>query len=359
MQKKKEGMQKLKTFDYSNLADCKLNSNIINMLSEIYERKGRQSLFLFQKTVELEKLVNIAKIQSTEASNRIEGIITTEKRINEIMKEDATPRTRDEQEIMGYRDVLNTIHQNYEHIKINANFILQLHRDLYKYSAGNFAGKYKITDNIIEEKDGTGSRRIRFIPLKAYLTPEAIEKACIEYNVANSALQTEPLILISIFILDFLCIHPFNDGNGRMSRLITLLLLYKNDFFVGKYISIEKIIADTKEDYYKALEISSQGWHENKNNPMYFVEYMLRIILNAYKQFEDRVITVQNAKLTKGEQIKYLFDTNPWKISKKEIKTLFPDISEPMIEVTLKTLLNKGYIIKYGKGKNTKYAKKV
>jgi Fic family protein len=202
-----------------------------------------------------------------------------------------------------------------------------------------------------------GNKRIKFAPLAAYLTPNAMEKVCIEYAKAKNTLQVEPLILIPIFILDFLCIHPFNDGNGRMSRLLTLLLLYQNEFMVGKYISLEKIIASTKEDYYDVLERSSNAWHENQNDPMYFVEYMLRIILNAYKQFEERVITVESFKLTKAEQVRNVFQTKLGKVSKKEIKTLLPHISEAMIEVTLKSLLDENYIEKIGAGKNTKYAK--
>jgi Fic family protein len=347
----------LKNFDYSKILDRKFSSTVLSLISEIYEHKGKQNLFLMQKAESLESLVNIAKVQSTEASNRIEGIVTTEKRINEIMQEKTMPKTRDEEEIMGYRDVLNTIHENYEHIKTSSSFILQLHRDLYKYSSGQFAGKFKSVDNFIQEEDSLGNKRIKFAPLAAYLTPNAMEKVCIEYAKAKNTLQVEPLILIPIFILDFLCIHPFNDGNGRMSRLLTLLLLYQNEFMVGKYISLEKIIASTKEDYYDVLERSSNAWHENQNDPMYFVEYMLRIILNAYKQFEERVITVESFKLTKAEQVRNVFQTKLGKVSKKEIKTLLPHISEAMIEVTLKSLLDENYIEKIGAGKNTKYAK--
>jgi Fic family protein len=347
----------LKNFDYSKILDSKFSSSVLSLISEIYEHKGKQNLFLVQKTDSLESLVSIAKVQSTEASNRIEGIVTTEKRINEIMQEKTMPKTRDEEEIMGYRDVLKTIHENYEHIKVSPNFILQLHRDLYQYSTGQWAGKFKNTDNLIQEEDSLGNKRIKFAPLEAYLTPDAMEKVCIEYANAKNKLQVEPLILIPIFILDFLCIHPFNDGNGRMSRLLTLLLLYQNDFVVGKYISLEKIIATTKEDYYDVLERSSYAWHENQNDPMHFVEYILKIILNAYKQFEERVITVESFKLSKAEQIKNVFITKLGKISKKEIKALLPHISEAMIEMTLKSLLDEGFIEKIGAGKNTNYIK--
>lgn len=347
----------MKDFDYLKLLDLKFNSNIVALISEIYEHKGKQTLFLSQNPEGLESLINMAKIQSTESSNRIEGIVTTERRINEIMADKTTPKNRDEEEIMGYRDVLNIIHGNYDYIKITQNFISQLHRVLYKYSSGQFAGKFKNTNNFIQEIDELGNKRIKFTPLEAYLTPDAIEKICNEYNNVKNTTQIEPLILIPIFIIDFLCIHPFNDGNGRMSRLLTLLLLYQNGFMVGKYISLEKLISNTKEEYYTSLEKSSYLWHENNNDPMYFVEYMLRIILNAYKQFEERIILVENSKLTKAEQIKNLFDAKVGILSKKEIKTLLPHISEPMIEITLKSLLDEGYITKVGAGRNTQYIK--
>lgn len=187
------------------------------------------------------QLVEIAKIQSTEASNKIEGIYTSDERLRALVKDVTRPKTRNEREIAGYRDVLNTIHENHDYIPPKPSIILQLHRDLYKFEGFDIGGKYKSADNVIEEEDSYGNKFVRFRTVSAWETPEAIEELCKAFNEAMVTEKIEPLILIPMFILDFLCIHPFNDGNGRMSRLLTLLLLYRAGYIVGKYISIEKL----------------------------------------------------------------------------------------------------------------------
>jgi len=347
----------MRIFNYELLKKITIDSETLSLISEIKELKGKQNFFTGMKKAKLDKLVQIAKIQSIEASNRIEGIVTTEQRINDLYHEKTTPRNRDEEEIMGYRDVLNTIHESYEYIPLKPNFILQMHKDLYKFSAGSIGGNYKAVDNYIQEEDSEGNKRIRFKPLQAFLTPDAMHNICDEYGKALNLCNIEPLILIPIFILDFLCIHPFTDGNGRMSRLLTLLLLYQNGFTVGKYISIEKLIEKTKGGYYDSLQASSTSWHENKNDTLYFVKYMLQVIIAAYRDFEQRVLTVTEKKLTKAEQIRELFNTHLGKLSKAGIKKLLPNISEPMIEKTLKQLLATGYIKKVNSGRNTAYVK--
>lgn len=305
----------------------------------------------------LESMLKVAKIQSTGASNRIEGIYISEVRLNELVLEKAEPRNRDEQEIAGYREVLNTIHENYEFIVLKPNVILQLHRDLYTYSPFSNGGCFKNIDNVIEEVDIEGNRRIRFQPLPAYETPGAVESLCNEFLKAIEKSEVDPLLLISKYILDFLCIHPFNDGNGRMSRLLTLLLLYQNDYIVGKYVSMEMIIEKTKESYYETLQQSSVGWLEEKNNYAPFIKYYLGVILSAYKEFGSRVETIRNQGLNKTERIRYIFSNKVGKVTKSEIAALCPDISITTIEKALSDLLKEEYIIKVGGGRSTAYIK--
>ena len=347
----------MRQFDYEQLKKLSIDAEVLALVSEIKELKGRQNFFMGQKKAKLDKLIEIAKIQSTDASNRIEGIVTTEKRLCELFAQKTTPKNRDEEEIMGYRGVLNTIHENYEHIPLKPNYILQMHRDLYKFSHGAIGGKYKIVDNYIQEIDEQGNKSIRFKPLEAFLTPDALEKICEEYDKALNLYIIEPLLLIPNFVLDFLCIHPFSDGNGRMSRLLTLMLLHQSGFIVGKYISIEKLIEKTKDKYYDALQQSSQKWLEEGNTALPFIKYMLQIILAAYRDFEYRVLIVSEQKLTKAEQIKELFNDHLGKVTKAEIKKLLPNISEPMIEKTLRDLIKAKIIKKVDGGKNTAYVK--
>ena len=331
------------------------NSNIINLISKIHEYKGKQSYLLDTKKNTLETLLKVAKIQSTSSSNKIEGIYTTDKRINEIVNQKLEPKNRNEEEIAGYRDVLTLIHENYKFIDINQNTILQLHRDLYKYTGYGYGGKFKNSQNYIEEENQKGEKKIRFTPLSPIETPIAIEDLCKNYNELVNNETCDLLVLIPIFILDFVSIHPFNDGNGRMSRLLTLLLLYKADYMVGKYISIEKIIEETKDSYYDTLEKSSINWHNNENDYSYFVEYYLGIILNAYKEFDSRIKLVENKKITAYDRIIAIFKDNIIPIDKAFIINKCPNLSETTIERTLNTLLKEDKIVKISGGRYTKY----
>jgi len=285
----------MRDYNYKEKWQKLLIPDIVQKLTLINEFKGEQRLFIEAHKDELNELVEIAKIQSTEASNRIEGIFTADDRLKNLVQEKTTPRNRDESEIAGYRDVLNIIHESYEYIPINANYFLQLHRDLYKFIGDVDGGVFKTGDNIIRERDEKGNEKIRFKPVPAWETPESLDALCVAYKEAKN--EADPLILMSMFILDFLCIYPFNDGNGRMSRLLTLLLLYQSGFIVGKYVSIEKIIEESKETYYEVLQDSSISWHENENDYKSFVNYMLGVVVNAYKEFETRVKLVTNPKL--------------------------------------------------------------
>ncbi len=331
------------------------NSNIINLISKIHEYKGKQSYLLETKKDTLETLLKVAKIQSTSSSNKIEGIYTTDKRINEIVNQKLEPKNRNEEEIAGYRDVLSLIHDNYDFIDINNNTILQLHRDLYKYTGYSYGGKFKNSQNYIEETNEQGEKKIRFTPLSPVETPIATQDLCKSYNELVTNESCDLLVLIPIFILDFVSIHPFNDGNGRMSRLLTLLLLYKANYLVGKYISIEKIIEDTKDSYYDTLQKSSINWYNNENDYSYFVEYYLGIILNAYKEFDSRVNIVENKKITSYDRIISIFKENIIPIDKAFIMNKCPDLSETTIERSLNRLLKEDKIVKISGGRYTKY----
>ena len=347
----------MRNFDYSKKWKRLLTPEIVALLTQIHEYKGEQSLFIEAKADTLTQLVEIAKIQSTEASNKIEGIYTSNARLKALVKDKTTPKTRNEREIAGYRDVLNTIHESHDYISIRPNMILQLHRDLYKFEGYDIGGKYKTADNIIEEEDGQGNKFVRFRPVPAWETPEAIENLCNEFDKALGTGTIDPLLLIPMFILDFLCIHPFNDGNGRMSRLLTLLLFYKAGYIVGKYVSMEMLIEKTKETYYEALQTSSIGWHENENSYEPFVKYYLGIIIKAYNEFENRVEHLKYRKLSKSERIKTIIDKKVGKITKKEIMELCPDISKVTVERTLTDLVKSGYIAKVGSGPATGYVR--
>lgn len=335
------------------------NSNIINLISKIHEYKGKQSFLLETKKDALDTLLKVAKIQSTSSSNRIEGIYTTDKRINEIVNQKLEPKNRNEEEIAGYRDVLSLIHENYNFIDINQNTILQLHRDLYKYTGYSYGGKFKNSQNYIEETNEKGEKKIRFTPLSPVETSIAIQELCKSYNELVGSESCDLLVLIPIFILDFVSVHPFNDGNGRMNRLLTLLLLYKANYLVGKYISIEKIIEDTKESYYDTLEKSSVNWHENQNDYSYFVEYYLGILLNAYKEFDSRINVVENKKITSYDRIVPIFKDSIVPIDKAFIIGKCPDLSETTIERVLSRLLKEDKIIKISGGRYTKYKWKI
>ena len=333
----------MRYFDFEKNYNKLLTPEIVAYLTQIHEFKGFHSDVESQKEI-LAELVEIAKIQSTEASNRIEGIITTDDRLKMIVKEKTMPKTRSEKEIAGYRDVLATIHESYEYIPIRSNMILQLHRDLYKFSGSSVGGNFKAADNVIAEELPDGTRRVRFEPVPSWETPEAVNKHTMD-----------PLILIPMFILNFLCIHPFSDGNGRMSRLLTLLALYRCGYNVGQYISIEKLISDTKESYYEALQESSYNWHEEKNDYEPFVKYMLGIIVAAYRDFTDRAALLTNKAMSKPDRIREVIKGTLGKITKAEIMEQCPGISQTTVQRALNELLKNNEIIKIGGGRYTSY----
>ena len=346
----------MREFNYRKIGERAWDSKTLGLIAAIYKEAGKQELFLAKSPESLDKLVEIAKIQSTEASNAIEGIVTTNLRLRQLVEEKTTPKNRAEEEIAGYKDVLSLIHESYEAIPLSKNYILQLHKILYNHMNNPIAGRTKDVQNYISATYPDGSSRILFAPLEPYETEEALERICEEFNRAVGNMELEPLLAIPIFIHDFLCIHPFNDGNGRMSRLLTTLLLYRNGFFVGKYISLEAKINKHKDLYYKALQESQHGWHEGKEDFMPFVKYLLGIILSAYKDFEDRMEIVQ-PKVPSKEMVRKAVLQKIGYFTKQDIRELCPSLSISSIEGGLRELVAEGAIRREGQGKSTKYAR--
>ena len=344
----------MRTFNYTALKNKKWDNEIVAYIAQIHEHKAKQELFLKQKPQELEKLVEIAKVQSAEFSNEIEGIKTTNTRLKQLVSEKTAPKNRDEEEIAGYRDVLNIIHESYEYIPITPNYILQLHKMLYSHSPKAIGGTFKSVQNYISGSDANGKNYTIFTPLSPLETPIAIQNICEEFNKAIAENYVDPLILIPIFIHDFLCIHPFLDGNGRMSRLLTTLLLYRCGYLVGKYISLEAKIAKTKSLYYDALEQSQKDWETGKDNPESFIKYLLGTIISAYRDFEERVEIV-SSKASAIEMVMKAISTIIGKFTKSQIAELCPNLSVKSIEGALKKLANEEKIKKCGTGKNTFY----
>lgn len=347
----------MRDFNYGKLRNIKWDNEVLGLVAQIHEYKGKQTLFLKQKPATLEKLVEIAKIQSTESSNKIEGIVTTATRIKQLCDQKTTPRNRDEEEISGYRDALSLIHESYEYIPIKSSYILQLHQVLYRYSQRGIGGRFKNTQNYITEIKESGEQIVRFMPLDPFETPTAIEKMCESFNRETDACEVDPLILIPAFIVDFLCVHPFNDGNGRMSRLLTTLLLYRAGYVVGKYVSLESKIEKTKESYYKALEKSDINWNNGENDLTPFIKYILGTVLAAYRDFEQRVILVED-KSSAIDLVRNAVNNTIGKFTKSDIMELVPSVGKTSVENSLKILIEEGVIGRDGKGKATFYFRK-
>ncbi|MBQ9769559.1 MAG: Fic family protein [Clostridia bacterium] len=344
----------MRPFNYSEIKNQKWDSEILGLIAAIYKEAGKQDLCLKMRPEELKGLVGIAKIQSTEASNAIEGIMTTNTRIRQLVEEKTTPKNRDEQEIAGYRDVLSIIHESFDAIPLSRNCILQLHKIMYSHINNPMAGQTKNVQNYISATYPDGHTEVLFTPLSPFETPEALDKICSEYNRVIGNMELEPLIAIPIFIHDFLCIHPFNDGNGRMSRLLTTLLLYKSGFFVGKYVSLEAKIAKNKDLYYDALRSSQDGWHEGKEDAVPFIKYLLGTILAAYKDFGDRFAIIED-KLSAVETVRKAAMNMIGRFKKQDICQLCPSLSLSSVEGALRKMVASGELRREGKGKSTCY----
>ena len=347
----------MREFNYSKYKDYKWDSEILGLVSGIHEYRGRQELHLTQKPAVLDKLVEVAKVQSTESSNAIEGIFTSNTRLNQLMQSKTTPRNRDEEEIAGYRFVLDMIHESYEYIPISSNYILQLHQNLYRFTNRSIVGHFKNSDNHIVARDENGIEHVMFEPLSPLETPIAIDRICEEFNRVSATEEVDTLLLIPIFIHDFLCVHPFNDGNGRMSRLLTTLLLYRAGYVVGRYVSLEKKIADLKDLYYDSLNMSQNGWHEGEDDPTPFIKYILKTIIAAYKDFEER-IEIIDIKEPAIEQVRAAVYKKIGKFTKSEIMEMCPKLGRASVENSLTALVNEEVLERRGRGRGTYYVRK-
>ena len=347
----------MKRFDYSFLEKGLLPAGLVNVVSAIAELRARENQLKDDYPEVFTRLESIAKVQSVKGSNAIEGIVTSEQRVNEIVNQNSAPLNHNEAEIAGYRDALNLIHESHDNLDIRERDILRLHEIMLSYAPVS-GGAYKQSDNVILEVDATGQRRVRFAPTPANETAAAMEQLVLAFMDARSNYNVNQLLLIPCFVLDFLCIHPFADGNGRMSRLLSLLLLYRNDFNAGKYISFEEQINKGKWDYYEALRLSSNGWHENTNSYFPFIENFVATLLYCYKELDKRFAVVHAKKVNKRERVEATVLNSLLPISKREVCYVLPDVSPTTVEAALAAMVRNGIADKVGSGKNTKYIKR-
>lgn len=350
-----KGAPRMRGFDYTRLHPGLLTQRTMDLLAAVHERRGRQASDLAVGRDVLEALVEVARVQSAGASNRIEGVRTSDARLRAIMGERTDPRSRDEEEIAGYRDVLATIHESHDFIEPTPGVILQLHRDMYRHTPLSGGGRFKDSDNEIVGVRADGTRYVRFRPVAAAATPDAVERLCAALREGLAAGAVDPVLVSMEFVLDFTCVHPFTDGNGRMSRLLTLLLLYRCGYEVGKYVSIEKEIERTKGDYYEALAASSSGWDEGANDPGPFVRYMLGAVLAAYRDLEERVGAVSAARMTKAERVEEALRSSVGRVTKARLMEMLPGVSQTTVERALGALVAAGRIEKVGAGRSTGY----
>jgi len=344
----------VRRYDYSFIKETVVPADIMSLTNRMAAMKEREQERKKKDPKAFAALESIAKIESVKGSNAIEGIVTTDKRIEEIVSKNSAPLNHSEMEIAGYRDVLNLIHANHDSIVLNEDTILSMHRMMMSYMPRG-GGAYKKDDNMILNVDGEGRRSVGFMPVSAGETPGSMEQLILAYIDARDS-GLDPLILIPCFVLDFLCIHPFQDGNGRMSRLLSLLLMYKSGIDVGKYISFEGQINGFKGSYYESLKRSSKGWHENANDYIPFIEHFILMLFTCYKELDMRFTVVGEKRMNKGNRIEGTFSFYP--ISKMEIRKRLPDVSSRTIEVKLSELLKEGKIEKIGTYKDARYVKK-
>ena len=336
------------------LANLRFDARQLATLRALGEYRGKQRLYIAQSPEALGDLKQVAVIESTESSNRLEGVVVSKERLKSLVLKNAVPKSRSEQEIAGYRDALSLIHENAGEMPFSENMILQLHGILYRYLAQP-GGHWKASNNDIVERHPDGTTRVRFRPVAAHLTPVAMRALIARHHAALDQHSADPLVLVPLVVLDFLCIHPFSDGNGRVARLLTLLLLYQFDYAVGRYISLERIFEESKESYYETLEASSQGWHEEAHDIRPWLDYFWGALLRGYKEFEERVGTIEHGRGAKGDRVRadILKRSLPFSIS--EIETACPGVSRDMVRVVLRAMKSEGLIASTGKGRGAKW----
>jgi Fic family protein len=338
------------------LAKLRFDTQQLATLRALGEYRGKQKLYVAQSPEVLSDLRQVAVVESTESSNRLEGVVVAARRLKSLVLKNATPQSRSEQEVAGYRDALGMIHESGEQMPFSEGTVLQLHGTLYRYMPQP-GGHWKATNNNdIIERHPDGSSRIRFRPVAAHLTPMAMTDLIARYRTALDQHLADPLVLAPLVILDFLCIHPFPDGNGRMARLLTLQLLYHFDYAVGRFISLERIFEESKESYYETLEASSEGWHEAVHNIAPWLDYFWGALLRAYKEFEERVGTIKRGRGAKGDRVRAEILKRQLPFSISEIEEACPGISRDMVRLILRAMKTEGLIAPTGKGRGAKWS---
>ena len=345
----------MRKFDYSFLNNGMLPASFVNLTSSIAELKTMAGVRKEEYAQIFAALEAVAKVQSIKSSNAIEGIVTSDERIAAIVNQNSAPLNQNEAEIAGYRDALNEIHSGYEHIDFRQSDILRLHEMMMSFAGYEYGGQYKTDDNVILEIDADGNRRVRFRPAPASETPRAMEQLELAYLAARGDANINQLLLIPCVILDFLCIHPFRDGNGRMSRLLSLLLLYKNGFDAGKYMSFEEQIDSSKAYYYEALRQSSAGWETNENSYFPFIENFLSMLYMCYKELDKRFAVVHGKKITKKARVEATVLNSLPPLSKADICKILPDVSTTTVEAVLGEMVKTGSVKRIGAGRATRY----
>ena len=344
----------MRSFEYGYYLETQLSHTLLMTMRSLGEFRGRQTLYADQFPEVLDTLRRVAIVQSTESSNRIEGITVAPGRVEALVSKKTKPRDRSEQEVAGYRDVLASIHANHTNLQLSTRLIPDWHRALYRFT-GEKGGKWKEKDNAILEVRPDGRQTVRFRPVSALATPEFMNHLLTLFKQAMDSKETDPLLLIATFILDFECVHPFKDGNGRVGRLLTLLLLYQTGYEVGRYISLERIVEESKETYYDALYKSSQGWHEGKHDLRPWWNYFLGMLTAAYKEFEDRVGTIISARGAKREMVRSAIERLPERFTIGDLKRACPGVSYPTLQRALADMRKENRVRCLGRGPDAEW----
>ena len=340
-------------FDYRFLK-TQIPGQLVGISNLVADLNSRESLRRAEHPDTFQRLREVALIETVRGSNAIEGIVTTGKRTDALIKEGAAPQDHNEKEIVGYRDALSEIYAKDFDSDLSETLLKHFHRQILG-SVTQEAGVYKRENNWIQERDETGHIRVRFVPVPAKETPAAVEQWLQAYYEARQDSEISRLFLIACTVVDFLCIHPFMDGNGRVSRLLTALLLQESGFNIGRYISVDKKINHFKGNYYQALAESSEGWHDNANSYEPFVTFFLQIVYQCYKEIDEKFIEGTTASMPKSKQIENALLNSFVPISKRDLCDRFPDISVTTIEKVLGDMVREGSIVKIGSYKNARY----
>ena len=344
----------MKSFEHGYLHEMMISHGLLSNIGLLGRFRGREALYVRQSPEVLDTLRRVAMVQSVESSNRIEGVTVAAGRIDPLVLKKAKPKDRAEQEISGYRDVLAQIHADPDRLKLSTALIRGFHRHMYQY-ADEKSGHWKTKDNVILEMRADGSRAVRFRPVSAIATPKYMQRLVELHAQELAAAKIDPLLLAAAFVLDFECIHPFADGNGRVGRLLTLLLLYQCGYGVGRYVSLERIVERSKETYYEVLHRSSQGWHQGRHDLRPWVEYFIGVLIAAYNDFEARVGTISSAKGAKRTLVKNAIAHLMPRFTIGELARVCKGISRKTLARALRDLQAEGAVRCLGRGPDAQW----